>query len=207
MLHVLDVASYTCPNWECPRFFLGNPGVEHKKSEVGGHMRTLERVSGSRSPMRPPPTSTPDARRIGTALVMPTSEPKIRLPNTAASLHMALQNPKPVPLWEKGNMGNTQTWGVDIISLTGSFNNVTRPHWLFQPFPTQQTCWPIHLMQGLPIVPNGWHPANQKYSESRCCCAGGMPFCISWATFFCLHHWSSCFWYTIVIKLVMQVYQ
>jgi len=36
--------------------------------------------------------------RMGMALVMPTREPKIRLPRTAASLHRALQNPKPVPL-------------------------------------------------------------------------------------------------------------
>lgn len=62
------------------------------------HMRTLARVSGSRSPIRPPPTSTDDASRMGMALVMPTSEPKIRFPSTAASLHMALQKPKPVPL-------------------------------------------------------------------------------------------------------------
>lgn len=61
-------------------------------------MRTLARVSGSRSPTRPPPTSTDDASRMGIALVMPTSEPKIRLPSTAASLHKALQKPKPVPL-------------------------------------------------------------------------------------------------------------
>lgn len=64
-------------------------------------MRTLARVSGSRSPTSPPPTSTEDASRMGIALVMPTSEPKIRLPSTAASLHMALQKPKPVPLRRK----------------------------------------------------------------------------------------------------------
>ena len=62
------------------------------------YMRTLARVSGSRSPTRPPPTSTVDASRMGIALVMPTREPKIRLPSTAASLHMALQKPNPVPL-------------------------------------------------------------------------------------------------------------
>lgn len=64
-------------------------------------MRTLARVSGSRSPTSPPPTNTDDASRMGIALVMPTSEPKIRLPSTAASLHMALQKPKPVPLKNK----------------------------------------------------------------------------------------------------------
>lgn len=61
-------------------------------------MRTLARVSGSRSPTSPPPTNTDDASRMGMALVMPTREPKIRLPSTAASLHMALQKPNPVPL-------------------------------------------------------------------------------------------------------------
>lgn len=72
------------------------PGKQHAASCI--HMRTLVRVSGRRSPTSPPPTSTDDASRMGMALVMPTSEPKIRLPSTAASLHMALQKPKPVPL-------------------------------------------------------------------------------------------------------------
>lgn len=72
------------------------PGKQHAASRI--HMRTLARVSGRWSPTRPPPTSTDDASRMGMALVMPTSEPKIRLPSTAASLHMALQKPKPVPL-------------------------------------------------------------------------------------------------------------
>lgn len=65
-------------------------------------MSTLARVSGSRSPTRPPQTSTDDASRMGIALVMPTREPKIRFPNTAASLQMALQKPKPVPLQTRG---------------------------------------------------------------------------------------------------------
>lgn len=61
-------------------------------------MRTFDLVSGSRNPTRPPPTSTEEARRMGMALVMPTKEPKIRFPITAASLHKALQKPNPVPL-------------------------------------------------------------------------------------------------------------
>lgn len=65
------------------------------------YIKTLPRVSGSRSPTRPPPTSTADASRMGMVFVMPTREPKIRFPSTAASLHMALQNPKPVPLEKK----------------------------------------------------------------------------------------------------------
>lgn len=62
-------------------------------------MRTFDLVSGSRSATRPPPTSTDEAMRMGMDFVMPTREPKIRFPKTAASLQRALQNPKPVPLW------------------------------------------------------------------------------------------------------------
>lgn len=62
------------------------------------YMRTFALVSGNRRPTRPPPTSTDEAMRMGMAFVIPTREPKIRFPKTAASLHRALQNPKPVPL-------------------------------------------------------------------------------------------------------------
>lgn len=62
------------------------------------YMRTFAMVSGNRSATRPPPTSTDEASRMGMALVMPTRDPKIRFPNTADSLHRALQNPNPVPL-------------------------------------------------------------------------------------------------------------
>lgn len=82
------VSSTTHPSGFYPRHWLLHQG----------YMRTFARVSGKRSPTRPPPTSTDEARRMGMALVMPTREPKIRFPSTAASLHRALQNPKPVPL-------------------------------------------------------------------------------------------------------------
>lgn len=81
------------------------------------YMRTLARVSGSRSPTKPPPTSTDDASRMGMAFVMPTSEPKIRLPSTAASLHIALQKPKPVPLKTQGQ------WAIRYIYIIYSFND------------------------------------------------------------------------------------
>ena len=87
--------------WEGPGGGRGRGGV----GGGGGYMRTLERVSGSLSPTRPPPTSTAEASRMGMALVMPTREPKIRFPITAASLHMALQKPNPVPLEEKHRDG------------------------------------------------------------------------------------------------------
>lgn len=77
-------------------------------------MRTLARVSGSRSPTSPPPTSTADASKMGIALVMPTREPKIRLPNTAASLQMALQKPKPVPLKQKTNRNKKKSHTVYV---------------------------------------------------------------------------------------------
>lgn len=77
-------------------------------------------MSGSRSPTRPPATNTDDASRMGMALVMPTSEPKIRLPSTAASLHKALQKPKPVPLettdgGEKNTPPSTKTKAIFLI--------------------------------------------------------------------------------------------
>lgn len=70
-------------------------------------MRTLERVSGSRRPTRPPQTSTDDASRIGMDLEMPTKDPNMRFPMTAANLHMALQKPNPVPLQQKKRCVNT----------------------------------------------------------------------------------------------------
>jgi len=93
-------------------------------------MRTLARVSGSRSPTNPPATSTDEAIRMGIALVMPTREPKIRLPSTAASLHMALQKPKPVPLKTRGHKGESQNLkqaavvGVQCVSSVLENNRV-----------------------------------------------------------------------------------
>lgn len=69
------------------------------------YMRTFALVSGNRRATRPPPTSTDEAMRMGMAFVIPTREPKIRFPKTAASLHRALQNPKPVPLGGEKSQG------------------------------------------------------------------------------------------------------
>lgn len=82
-------------------------------------MRTLALVSGSRSPTRPPHTSTDEARRMGMALVMPTSDPKIMFPNTAANLHRALQNPKPVPLREKERERDRNKLQMQFSDLKG----------------------------------------------------------------------------------------
>lgn len=65
------------------------------------YINTWVLVSGSRSPTRPPHTRTVEARRIGIALVIPTREPNIKFPSTAAALHSAFKNPKPVALEEK----------------------------------------------------------------------------------------------------------
>lgn len=98
--------------------FRGKPSkhqVNNALLRVRVYMRTLARVSGRRSPTRPPPTSTDDASRMGMAFVMPTSEPKIRLPSTAASLHMALQKPKPVPLKTKRTQWEGQMCGTGPV--------------------------------------------------------------------------------------------
>lgn len=79
-------------------------------------MRTFDLVSGSRNPTRPPPTSTEEARRMGMALVMPTKDPKIRFPITAASLHKALQKPNPVPLkMRRGGIEDGREKGKKLV--------------------------------------------------------------------------------------------
>lgn len=45
-----------------------------------------------------PAASAPDANRMGTALVMPTKEVKMLMPNTAASLQRAFRKPNAVHL-------------------------------------------------------------------------------------------------------------
>lgn len=108
-------------------------------------MRTLARVSGSRRPTRPPQTNTEDASRMGMALVIPTSEPKIRLPSTAASLHMALQKPKPVPLEAKRDTGSD----LDDVRMF----IYSRPINVNAAFTVPPVCWVElcgHYIQGVP---------------------------------------------------------
>lgn len=45
-----------------------------------------------------PAASAPEAKRMGTALVMPTNEVKMLIPNTAANLQRALRKPNAVVL-------------------------------------------------------------------------------------------------------------
>lgn len=45
-----------------------------------------------------PTAKAPDAKRMGTALVMPTNDWKMLMPRTAANLHRAFRNPKAVVL-------------------------------------------------------------------------------------------------------------
>lgn len=62
---------------------------------------TWPRVSGSLRARKLPAASAPEAKRMGTALVMPTNEVKMLMPRTAASLQSALRNPNAVVLPEK----------------------------------------------------------------------------------------------------------
>lgn len=48
-----------------------------------------------------PAARAPEANRMGTALVMPTNEVKMLMPNTAASLQRALRKPNAVVLREE----------------------------------------------------------------------------------------------------------
>lgn len=62
---------------------------------------TWPRVSGSLRARKLPAASAPEAKRMGTALVMPTNEVKMLIPRTAASLQSALRNPNAVVLSKK----------------------------------------------------------------------------------------------------------
>lgn len=63
---------------------------------------TWPRVSGSLRAKKLPAASAPEAKRIGTALVMPTNDVKMLMPSTAASLQRALRKPNAVVLEGKG---------------------------------------------------------------------------------------------------------
>lgn len=59
---------------------------------------TWPRVSGSLRARKLPAASAPEAKRMGTALVIPTNEVKMLIPKTAANLQSALRNPNAVVL-------------------------------------------------------------------------------------------------------------
>lgn len=61
----------------------------------------MPRVSGSFSARKLPAARAPEAKRMGTALVMPTNDWKMLMPRTAASLHNAFKKPKAVVLWRE----------------------------------------------------------------------------------------------------------
>lgn len=57
-----------------------------------------------------PAASAPEAKRIGTALVIPTNEVKMLIPKTAANLQRALRNPNAVVLRkERGQIKNKES--------------------------------------------------------------------------------------------------
>ena len=51
-----------------------------------------------------PAARAPEAKRMGTALVMPTKEVKMLMPSTAASLQRALRKPNAVHLDGRGGL-------------------------------------------------------------------------------------------------------
>lgn len=63
---------------------------------------TWPRVSGSLRARKLPAASAPEAKRMGTALVIPTNEVKMLIPKTAANLQSALRNPNAVVLRKEG---------------------------------------------------------------------------------------------------------
>lgn len=65
---------------------------------VPHYCSTWPRVSGSLRARKLPAASAPEANRMGTALVMPTNEVKMLMPNTAANLQRALRKPNAVVL-------------------------------------------------------------------------------------------------------------
>lgn len=70
---------------------------------------TWPRVSGSLRAKKLPTAKAPDAKRMGTALVMPTNDWKMLMPRTAANLHKAFRNPKAVVLLSEGYSSTVST--------------------------------------------------------------------------------------------------
>lgn len=69
---------------------------------------TWPRVSGSLRARKLPAASAPEAKRMGTALVIPTNEVKMLMPKTAANLQRALRKPNAVVLRkERGQIKRT----------------------------------------------------------------------------------------------------
>lgn len=63
------------------------------------HCSTCPRVSGSFRARELPRARAAEAKRMGAALVIPTKDVKMLIPNTAASLHRAFRKPKAVVLF------------------------------------------------------------------------------------------------------------
>ena len=79
------------------------------KSLAPHYCSTWPRVSGSLRAKKLPAANAPEAKRIGTALVIPTKEVKILMPNTAANLQRALRKPNAVVLRkERGQIKRTE---------------------------------------------------------------------------------------------------
>ena len=70
----------------------------HPRSPRDSHCSTCPRVSGSFRARELPRARAAEAKRMGTALVIPTKDVKMLIPSTAASLHRAFRKPKAVVL-------------------------------------------------------------------------------------------------------------
>lgn len=74
---------------------------------------TWPRVSGSLRARKLPAASAPEAKRMGTALVIPTNEVKMLIPKTAANLQRALRKPNAVVLRkDRGQIKSTASGSV-----------------------------------------------------------------------------------------------
>ncbi len=120
-------------------FVLAASSIAHSRTGSNSNDTTLHywstwpRVSGSLRAKKLPTAKAPDAKRMGTALVMPTNDWKMLMPRTAANLQRAFRKPKAVVLWKRRKrlnmswIGSTSWLYIYIItpvfSVTWSFRN------------------------------------------------------------------------------------
>lgn len=82
---------------------------------VPHYCSTWPRVSGSLRARKLPAANAPEAKSMGTALVIPTNEVKMLMPNTAANLQRALRKPNAVVLGKEEEI-NKEDSSLFIVS-------------------------------------------------------------------------------------------
>lgn len=93
---------------------------------------TWPRVSGSLRARKLPSASAPEAKRMGTALVIPTKEVKMLIPKTAANLQRALRNPNAVVLRREGTDRSAESCSMSVSKRRkSSVNAATKVFNLF----------------------------------------------------------------------------